>query len=145
MPEPDESNVEWVPRDAREWVPLTYAPDQVTARMTITYLESAGIEARVGSQAGRFTVEVPLSQFEEAVSVHQPLDSAIAPPMQESASKTGVHTGRHIRERMISRESEHDVGEGDNTEEPSRRWVGMVLKLAAILAAVALLLILLNI
>ncbi|MCC7509726.1 MAG: hypothetical protein IT464_10155 [Planctomycetes bacterium] len=140
MPEPDESNVEWVPRDAREWVPLTYVPDQVTARMTITYLEAAGIEARVGSQGGRFTVEVPLDQFEEAVSVHQPLDSAIAPPMQETASKTGVHTGRHIRERMTARETEQDA----EPEQPSRSWAGIVLKLAVVLAAVVLLLILLN-
>lgn len=140
MPEPDESNVEWVPRDAREWVPLTYAPDQVTARMTITYLESAGIEARVGSQGGRFTVEVPLDQFEEAVTVHQPLDSAIAPPMQETASKTGVHTGRHIRERMTARESELEP----EPEVQGRRWVGTVLKLIAVVAAVVLLLILLN-
>lgn len=142
MPEPDESNVEWVPRDAREWVPLTYAPDQVTARMTITYLEAAGIEARVGSQGGRFTVEVPLDQFEEAVSVHQPLDSAIAPPMQETASKTGVHTGRHIRERMTARESELDSE--PESEQPGRRWVGTLLKLVAVVAAVVLLLILLN-
>ena len=68
--------------------------------MTVTYLESGGVEARVGSQHGHYCVEVPETQLEEAYAVYTPPESGVMPPMQEESRKTGVHTGVHLKIRL---------------------------------------------
>lgn len=135
MPDDDPGPIEWFERDTRDWIPLAHTPDQVSARMTVTYLEASGFEARVGSEGGQFTVEVPYEQYEDALNHYQPMDSSVSPPMQEATSKTGVHTGRHIRERIAAREEEQ------LPERPRRG--GIVLKLLLLLALAALVLIVL--
>ena len=97
MPGDDDTSIEWIARDSRNWVLFAHQPDQVTARMTVTYLETGGIEARVGSQHGHYCVEVPEGQLEEAYTVYTPPESGVMPPMQENSAKTGVHTGRRLR------------------------------------------------
>ena len=74
-----------------EWVPLSAASDKVLARMTVTYLEAAHIEARVIEQADQFCIEVPLEQFEHACAVCGPVDSGIFPTMQEASGNTGIY------------------------------------------------------
>lgn len=133
MPDDDSDAIEWVERDTRDWVPLAHSADQVSARMIATYLEASGFEARVGTEAGQFTIEVPYEQYEEASAHYQPMDSSISPPMQEASGKTGVHTGRHIRQRMAAHD-EPEVG-------PRRG--GWALKLILVLAVAALVLLLL--
>ncbi|MCG3183531.1 MAG: hypothetical protein ICCCNLDF_01635 [Planctomycetes bacterium] len=96
----EDTDIQWLERDSREWVLFAHQPDQLTARMTCTYLETGGVEARVGSQGGRYCVEVPVLQLEKAYSVYTPHDSAIAPPMQEDSRSTGIHTGRRLREQL---------------------------------------------
>jgi hypothetical protein len=76
---------------AREWVPLSAASDEVLARMTVTYLEAAHIEARVVEQADQFCVEVPLEQLDHACAVCGPVDSGIFPTMQEASGNTGMY------------------------------------------------------
>jgi hypothetical protein len=100
MPGDDDTGIEWVERDSRTWVLFAHQPDQLTARMTVTYLETGGVEARVGSQGGRYCVEVPEGQLEQAYTVYTPPDSGVLPPMQEDSGKTGVHTGRRLRQRL---------------------------------------------
>src|SRR5690606_20329324 len=97
MPGDDDTDVQWVKRDSREWVVFAMQPDQLTARMTCTYLESGGIEARVGTHSGHYCVEVPEEQFESAFQVYTPPDSGILPAMEVSR-KTGIHTGVHLKE-----------------------------------------------
>ncbi|MCA8918500.1 MAG: hypothetical protein KDB32_05435 [Planctomycetes bacterium] len=99
----DDTDIYWIERDSREWVMFTHQPDQLTARMTCTYLETGGVEARVGSLGGRYCVEVPAAQLELAFTVYQPVDSAIMPPMAESSRKTGIHTGQRLRDEMRKR------------------------------------------
>ncbi|MCA8914360.1 MAG: hypothetical protein KDB90_03025 [Planctomycetes bacterium] len=132
MPGEDDTNVEWVKRDSREWVLFAHQPDQLTARMTCTYLESGGIDARVGTQAGHYCVEVPLEQLETAYTVYTPADSGVLPAMEVSR-KTGIHTGIHLREMLKNAGSEAD--------EPERgRALRWVLRLVVIAALVGLLL-----
>lgn len=100
MPGDEDTSIEWIERDARNWVLFALQPDQVTARMTVTYLETGGIEARVGTQQGHYCVEVPEQQLEEAYSVYTPPESGVMPPMQEDSRKTGVHTGVHLKIRL---------------------------------------------
>jgi hypothetical protein len=131
----DEADIEWLERDAREWVLFVNQPDQLTARMTCTYLETGGVEARVSTQAGRFCVEVPVHQLETACTIYTPADSAITPPMQEESRKTGIHTGRHLREQMARQaEPEKPVPQGGRLA----KWVLRLIVLA-ILAALILL------
>jgi hypothetical protein len=99
MPGEDDTNVEWVKRDSREWVLFAHQPDQVTARMTCTYLETGGVEARVGTHGGQYCVEVPLDQLETAYTVYTPPESGVLPAM-EVRSKTGIHTGVHLRDML---------------------------------------------
>lgn len=80
---------------AREWVPLSDAPDEVMARMTVTYLEAARVEARVACHGEHFCVEVPAEQFDHACAVCGPVDSGIFPTMQESTGNTGIHPQPH--------------------------------------------------
>lgn len=100
MPGDDDTSIEWIERDSRNWVLFAHQPDQVTARMTVTYLETGGVEARVGSQHGHYCVEVPEGQLEEAYAVYTPPESGVMPPMQEDSRKTGVHTGVHLKIRL---------------------------------------------
>lgn len=99
----DDTDIHWIERDSREWVLFTHQPDQLTARMTCTYLETGGVEARVGTEGGKYCVEVPISQFEQAFTVYQPADSSIVPPMAESSRKTGIHTGQRLRDEILKR------------------------------------------
>ncbi|MBK9976047.1 MAG: hypothetical protein IPP14_14840 [Planctomycetes bacterium] len=99
----EESNVQWVARDARTWVTLATMPDQLTARMFVTMLEANELEGRVGTQAGDFVVEVPLEQRDQALGLYHPTDSSIAPPLEEARQKTGIHTGHRIRQEMATR------------------------------------------
>jgi hypothetical protein len=100
VPPDEDTDIEWLERDARAWVLFVNQPDQLTARMTCTYLETGGVEARVSTHAGRYCVEVPVHQLETACTIYMPGDSAITPPMQEESRKTGIHTGRHLREQL---------------------------------------------
>lgn len=100
MPGDDDTGIEWIERDRRNWVLFAHQPDQITARMTVTYLEAGGVEARVGSQGGSYCVEVPETQLENAYSVYTPPESGVLPPMQEESRKTGVHTGVHLKIRL---------------------------------------------
>ena len=134
MPGDDDTNVEWVQRDSREWVLFAHQPDQLTARMTCTYLESGGIDARVGTHAGHYCVEVPLEQLETAYTVYTPADSGVLPAMEVSR-KTGIHTGVHLRDMLKKAGSEAD--------EPQRgRSIRWVLRLVVVAALVGLLLLL---
>jgi hypothetical protein len=130
----EDTDIQWIERDAREWVVFAWQPDQLTARMTCTYLETGGVESRVGSQGGRFCVEVPILQLEKAYSVYTPHDSAIAPPMQEDSRSTGIHTGRRLREQLL----------GQQESPPPRRLLKWLLRLALVGAAAAVILLALE-
>jgi hypothetical protein len=132
---PDEidehSDIQWFERDAREWVLLAYQPDQLTARMTCTYLEAGGVEGRVATSQGRYCVEVPAAMLEVALTVYTPSESGVLPAMQEETRKTGIHTGRFLREQLAQR------------AEPARERAGAgkwLLRLVVIAILVALLL-----
>lgn len=128
--------VQWVERDTREWVLLAEQPDLVMARMLVTYLETSGIDARVGSVGGRYCVEVPDDQYTDAIAVHEPAED-FAPPMQEErSSKTGVHTGRRIRAGL------GDTAGPDTGPGSGRIWLRWLLRVAAIAVAAILLLVL---
>ncbi|MCB9893983.1 MAG: hypothetical protein H6839_06035 [Planctomycetes bacterium] len=130
MPGEDDTNVEWVKRDSREWVVFAHQPDQLTARMTCTYLESGGIEARVGTQAGHYCVEVPLEQLEDAFTVYTPPDSGVLPAMEVSR-KTGIHTGVHLRDMLKNQQAS-----GASEPRRSRRllWLFRLVVLAVLVA-----------
>jgi hypothetical protein len=132
----DPSDVQWTERDTREWVLFAYQPDQLTARLTCTYLETGGVEARVGTQNGRYCVEVPFEQYEDAFVVYTPPESAIVPPMQEAHSKTGIHTGRRLREQLKARDPE--------PERPPRKALKWLIRLAVIAAVTVVMLLLLS-
>ena len=131
----NEADIQWLERDARDWVLFVNQPDQLTARMTCTYLETGGVEARVSSLAGRFCVEVPAHQLEAALSVYTPGESGILPAMQEETRKTGIHTGRHLREQLTAKT------EPATAQRQGNRLLKWVLRLIvlAILAALILL------
>lgn len=113
MHDPEQIPVEWVPREQRDWVELAPQPDELSARMICTYLEAAGIEARVTCGEGGCVVEVPDLQYGHALQVYQPQDSSIAPPLEESRHQTSVHTGRRIRAQLAgSPESARGPGRG---------------------------------
>lgn len=132
----DPSDVQWTERDTREWALFAYQPDQLTARLTCTYLETGGIEARVGTQSGRYCVEVPFDQYEDAFVVYTPPESAILPPMQEAHSKTGIHTGRRLREQLMTREVER--------AKPPRTALKWLIRLVVIAAVTVVMLLLLS-
>lgn len=96
----EDTDIEWLERDSREWVLFAHQPDQLTARMTCTYLEAGGVEARVASHSGRYCVEVPAAQLENAMQVYSPVESGVLPAMQEDSRKTGIHTGTFLREQL---------------------------------------------
>jgi hypothetical protein len=98
----DDSSVDWVKTDHRKWVPVTWHRDEITARMNVTYLDSHDIEARVGHVDDYFCVEVPFECLDEAAAMSEGMESGIVTPLQEERTKTGVHTGRHIRERLAA-------------------------------------------
>lgn len=106
MHDPEQIPVEWVPREQREWVELAPQPDELSARMLCTYLEAAGIEARVTCSANGCVVEVPDLQYGHALQVYQPVDSSIAPPLEESRHQTSVHTGRRIKAQLAAKSGE---------------------------------------
>ena len=132
----DDTDIQWLERDSREWVLFAHQPDQLTARMTCTYLETGGVEARVGSQGGRYCVEVPASQLERAFTVYTPHDSGIEPPMQEDSRSTGIHTGRRLREQLLASHPEKP--------RPRRRLLKWLLRVIVIAALVGLLLMILQ-
>lgn len=135
--EPRPDGVEWLERDSRDWEVLSHTHDQMTARMACTYLETAGVEARVGTSGGRYCVEVPADQLERALQVHAPADSEIAPPLEESGKKTGIHTGHRLREALKNPEAEPPPKQPRSVER-TIKWVLRVAVLA-ILAALLLL------
>jgi hypothetical protein len=63
--------------DTELWVPLSYAGDGILARLAVTYLETAGIAARIVSESGRIFVEVPLQQLPYARHVCKPVESPV--------------------------------------------------------------------
>ncbi|MBZ0134843.1 MAG: hypothetical protein K8I27_00555 [Planctomycetes bacterium] len=134
MPGDDDTSIEWLERDSRPWVLFALQPDQLTARMTITYLEAGGIEARVGTTSGHYCVEVPQGQLEQARAVYTPAESGVMPPMQEISRKTGVHTGVHLKLRLTEprrKERKRAIG----------KWA---LRLAVVAGITALLLLIID-
>ncbi|MBX3474162.1 MAG: hypothetical protein KF754_07245 [Planctomycetes bacterium] len=99
----EETNVEWLERDRRQWLALANMPDMLTARMFVTMLESNELEGRVGTNNGQFVIEVPAEQYEAALAVYHPGESGITPPLEEARQKTGIHTGRRIKHEMATR------------------------------------------
>lgn len=135
---PDEAeesaDFEWVERDARQWVLLAYQPDQLTARMTCTYLEAGGVEGRVASLQGRYCVEVPAEQLDVALTVYTPSESGVLPAMQEETRKTGIHTGRFLREQL----AKHSAP-GEARRFPMAKWLLRVVVVAVLVALLLLL------
>ena len=135
-PETDEfatiDPVQWVERDTREWMMLAEQPDLVMARMLVTYLETSGLDARVGSVGGKYCVEVPEDQYQDAIAIHEPGEDYPPPMQEERSSKTGVHTGRRIKAGL------QDAPSGDK----GRPWLRWVLRVGVIAVLCALLLIL---
>lgn len=109
MTGPEETGMEWVERDRRNWLALAPMPDQLTARMFVTMLEGNELEGRVGSQGGRFVVEVPEDQYEAALALYQPNESGAHPPLEEARQKTGIHTGHRIKQEMATRAMERNT------------------------------------
>lgn len=119
-----ETSVEWVERDRRSWLALATMPDMLTARMFVTMLEGNELEGRVGTTGGQFTIEVPEEQYEAALALYQPGESGLHPPLEEARQKTGIHTGRRIKQEMATRALERN--------QPGRlRWVLVAVALAA--------------
>ncbi len=87
-------------RDRRTWLELTRTRNQLTARMTCTYLEEAGVEARVRTQDGHYCVEVPEYQFDDALLACEPADSNIVPAMTESQRQTDMHVPPPLQESL---------------------------------------------
>lgn len=98
----ESKRIRWEPRDTREWTVLSAEDDQLTARLVCTFLEANEIDARVGSRQGRFTVEVPQEQLEQARQIHgeNPTDTNVVnlPPLQEVLT-----TVRRIRAELVTR------------------------------------------
>jgi hypothetical protein len=130
----EDTDIRWVERDSREWVLFAHQPDQLTARMTCTYLETGGVEARVGSQGGNYCVEVPATQIDRAFAVYQPADSNITPPMDEQSRKTGVHTGKHLRESILKQARKQER----KRRNPALLWLLRVLVIGALVALLLL-------
>jgi len=125
-----DTSVEWVERDRRNWLALAPMPDMLTARMFVTMLESNELEGRVGTQGGRFTIEVPEEHYEAALALYEPGESGVHPPLEEARQKTGIHTGRRIKQEMATRALER--------RPPSRlRWIALAVALAVSVALVA--------
>lgn len=104
----ESKRIRWEPRDTREWTVLSAEDDQLTARLVCTFLEANEIDARVGSRQGRFTVEVPQEQLEQARQIHgeNPTDTNVVnlPPLQEVATvRTSQTTVRRIRAELVTR------------------------------------------
>lgn len=95
----EEPPIEFI-EDDRKWVPLCTQADEVSARLTITWLESNQIEARLGDWDGEVCIEVPEEDYRLAVGIYDPQASRIVPPMQETSSATGKHTQRVISAAM---------------------------------------------
>jgi len=125
----EDTNVEWVERDQRRWMPLAPMPDMLTARMFVTMLESNELEGRVGTQGGKFTIEVPEEHYMNALQLYQPGDSGVHPPLEEARQKTGIHTGHRIKQEMATRALERR----DNEKTGLPGWL-----IAVILAVLAL-------
>ncbi len=85
----------------REWVPLTYFEDNITARMNATYLEAGLIEVRITQEDGLFCIEVPDDQFDRAGNICDPMEKPGAPQMQESGGTTGIHTVLREQQRRV--------------------------------------------
>lgn len=68
----------------QRWAELTQFRDRLTAGMTRTYLEEAGVEARVAERGGLYCVEVPEDQLGEALLSYEPADSNVVPAMDEA-------------------------------------------------------------
>jgi hypothetical protein len=132
----EQAEVEWLERDTREWVLLAYQSDQLTARMTCTYLEAGGVEGRVATNQGRYCVEVPVEMLETALTVYTPSESGVLPAMQEETRKTGIHTGRHLREQL-SRQATVEPRRGHF---PLGKWVLRIAVLAVLAGLILLLL-----
>lgn len=134
MPGDEDTDIHWHARDLREWVLFAHQPDQLTARMTCTYLETGGVEARVGSQGGRYCVEVPATQLEVAFTVYQPSDSSISPPMAEESRKTGIHTGHRLREGVLKLANP----EPETRPNPLLKWLLRFIVIAALVGLLLL-------
>lgn len=108
VPESESKRIKWEPRDTRDFEVLSAEEDQLTARLVCTFLESNGIEARVGSRNGRFIVEVPVELLPQARALHgeDPSESNIVnlPPLQEvSTVRSSQTTVRRIRAELTRR------------------------------------------
>ena len=130
-------SIRWEPRDQRLWVVVSAEEDQLTARLVCTFFESNRIDARVGSRGGRFTVEVPAEQEQQARALHgeDPSESNLVnlPPLQEvSTVRTSQTTVRRIRQELIKR--------GMSEPAPSNHSRIGLARAAALLAALLLIL-----
>jgi hypothetical protein len=101
MPQTEDTGVYEIHRETREWVPLTYFEDNVTARMNATYLEAAMVEVRITQEDGLFCIEVPDDQFDRAGNICDPMEKPGAPQMQESGGSTGIHSVLREQQRRV--------------------------------------------
>jgi hypothetical protein len=85
---------------SREWIPVSYSEDEILARMTVTYLEAARLEARLVRQDDCLCIEVPEDQFDRACEICDPVETPAAPLMQESAANTDIHASRSMCEQL---------------------------------------------
>ena len=114
----EDTSIEWLERDSREWVVYAIQSDQVTARVTCTYLETGGVEARVGTHSGHYCVEVPANQLETAFTIYTPPDSGILPAVEVNR-KTGIHTGVHLRKMLKQANTESEAP----AKRPMLKWL----------------------
>jgi hypothetical protein len=101
MPQMEDTGTYDIQRETRDWVPLTYFEDKITARMNATYLEAAQVEVRITQDGDQFCIQVPDDQFTRATGICDPMETPDAPPLQESGGATGIHTVLREQQRRV--------------------------------------------